>query len=43
VVWDPGRHLENNDSYNLFAALGDLVLIGPTGTNAADLVLVAVG
>jgi len=29
--------LENNDAYNFFAALGDLVITGPTGTNVNDL------
>lgn len=28
--------LENNDAYTFFAALGDLVVIGPTGTNVND-------
>jgi glycerate 2-kinase len=31
-------HLENNDSYAFFAALGDLVLTGPTNTNVNDLI-----
>jgi glycerate 2-kinase len=30
-------HLEANDAYPLFHALGDLVLTGPTGTNVTDL------
>jgi len=34
----PG-HLENNDAYPLFHALGDLVVTGPTGTNVADLAI----
>ncbi len=29
--------LDNNDSYALLAALGDLVVTGPTGTNVGDL------
>jgi glycerate 2-kinase len=29
--------LERNDSYSFFKALGDLVIIGPTGTNVADI------
>ena len=29
--------LENNDAYTFFAALGDLVVTGPTGTNVNDL------
>jgi len=32
-------HLENNDAYPLFQALGDLVVTGPTGTNVTDLVI----
>jgi len=36
---DPGAHLENNDAYPFFDALGDLVVTGPTGTNVADLVI----
>lgn len=36
---DPGAHLENNDAYPFFEALGDLVVTGPTGTNVADLVI----
>jgi glycerate 2-kinase len=29
--------LDRNDCYNFFKALGDLVIIGPTGTNVADI------
>ena len=36
---DPGAHLENNDAYPFFEALGDLVVTGPTGTNVADLAI----
>ena len=28
--------LENNDAYSFFKALGDLVVVGPTGTNVND-------
>jgi len=35
----PGAHLENNDAYPFFRALGDLVVTGPTGTNVADLAI----
>jgi glycerate-2-kinase len=31
------RHLDDNDSYAFFRALGDLVITGPTGTNVGDL------
>lgn len=34
---DPLVSLLNNDSYHFFAALGDLVMTGPTGTNVNDL------
>jgi glycerate 2-kinase len=33
---DAQAMLENNDAYSFFAALGDLVVIGPTGTNVND-------
>ncbi len=32
-------HLEGNDAYPLFHALGDLVVTGPTGTNVTDLAI----
>jgi glycerate 2-kinase len=34
---DPVAHLENNDAYPFFDALGDLIRTGPTGTNVNDL------
>ncbi len=36
------RRLANNDSYNFFAALKDLILTGPTGTNVMDIHLILV-
>ena len=36
---DPVAHLENNDAYPFFRALGDLIVTGPTGTNVADLAI----
>ena len=33
---DPGTLLANNDAYGLFAALGDLLIRGPTLTNVND-------
>ena len=33
----PIRSLENNDAYGFFAALGDLIRTGSTGTNVGDL------
>jgi hydroxypyruvate reductase len=35
---DPQKHLDANDSYAFFSALGDLVTTGPTGTNVNDLI-----
>jgi hydroxypyruvate reductase len=37
---DPVDHLARNDAYPLFAALGDLIVTGPTGTNVCDLAFV---
>lgn len=34
---DPAAYLARNDAYPLFAALGDLLLPGPTATNVNDL------
>lgn len=39
---DAHAALRNNDSYPLLAALGDLILTGPTQTNVNDLMLVVV-
>jgi hydroxypyruvate reductase len=39
---DPAARLAENDSYPLFATLGDLVVTGPTNTNLLDLYLVVV-
>jgi glycerate 2-kinase len=33
---DPAKRLAENDSYGFFAALGDLLLTGPTLTNVND-------
>jgi glycerate-2-kinase len=33
---DPTLFLNNNDSFNFFSALDDLVRTGPTGTNVGD-------
>ena len=33
----PDGFLANNDAYRFFAALGDLIHTGPTGTNVGDL------
>lgn len=37
---DPDTYLRNNDSHTFFAALGDLVVTGPTGTNVGDIQVV---
>jgi glycerate 2-kinase len=37
---DADEFLANNDSYNLFRALDDLIITGPTNTNVNDLVVV---
>lgn len=39
---DVEAHLEENDSYAVFDALGDLVRTGPTGTNVRDVALLLV-
>ena len=40
---DAGRALADNDAYPFFAALDDLIITGPTGTNVMDVPLVLVG
>lgn len=40
---DPHAALGRNDAYRFFEALGDLVIIGPTGTNVADIFVGLVG
>ena len=37
------RHLENNDSYNYFKKLNQLIYTGPTGTNVMDIFLFFLG
>jgi hydroxypyruvate reductase len=39
---DPQAALKRNDAYEFFKALGDLVIIGPTGTNVADVMIALV-
>lgn len=39
---EPGQHLQRNDSYPFFAALQDLLITGPTGTNVMDIHLLLV-
>ena len=38
----PEEHLLNNDSYNFFRQLGDLIFTGPTGTNVNDVTILIV-
>ncbi|MBI4603214.1 MAG: DUF4147 domain-containing protein [Planctomycetes bacterium] len=40
---DPGRSLDDNDSYAFLDASGDLLRTGATGTNVADLQVLLVG
>ncbi len=37
---DPADHLARNDAYPFFAALGDLIITGPTGTNVNDMAFI---
>jgi hydroxypyruvate reductase len=39
----PQRHLADNDAYSLFAALGDMVVTGPTYTNVNDFRAILIG
>jgi hydroxypyruvate reductase len=36
---DPAAALKHNDAYNLFDSIGDLLRVGPTGTNVTDLMI----
>jgi len=38
---DPEEYLRNNDSYQYFSKLKDLVITGPTGTNVNDIAILA--
>lgn len=40
---DPAARLADNDAYSLFAALGDLVVTGPTRTNVNDFRVILIG
>ena len=39
----PERFLSNNDAHAFFAALGDLIITGPTDTNVGDLQVLLIG
>src|SRR3989449_10349095 len=38
---DPEEYLRNNDSYQYFSKLKDLIITGPTGTNVNDIAILA--
>ncbi len=40
---DPANFLQNNDSYNFFQKLDDLLMTGPTNTNVMDLRIMLIG
>jgi glycerate 2-kinase len=40
---DPAEYFEQNNTYELFSRLGDLIHTGPTGTNVGDLQVVLIG
>jgi hydroxypyruvate reductase len=40
---DAKSYLKRSDSYPFFAALDDLLITGPTGTNVMDIYMVLVG
>jgi hydroxypyruvate reductase len=40
---DPALCLEQNDAYSAFAAVGDLLVTGPTGTNVNDFRAILIG
>jgi glycerate 2-kinase len=40
---DAGNYLERSDAYSFFAALGDAIITGPTGTNVRDLRILLAG
>lgn len=40
---DPWDHLQRNDSYPFFEALGDLLMTGPTRTNVMDVRIMLIG
>ncbi len=38
----PSVYLNNNDSYNFFSKIGQLIKTGPTGTNVMDIIIILV-
>ena len=41
--WDPHATLDDNNSYPLLQDIGDLLRLGPTGTNVNDLLVLLIG
>ena len=39
---DPGRYLTDNNSYDFFSQLGDLIVTGATGTNVNDISVIVI-
>jgi len=39
---NPEKYLAENDSYNFFSELKDLIFTGPTGTNVNDISIIVV-
>jgi hydroxypyruvate reductase len=42
IGMDARAYLANNDAYNFFEPLGDLLMTGPTGTNVNDISLIII-
>jgi hydroxypyruvate reductase/glycerate 2-kinase len=40
---NPEEYLNNNDSYNFFKKIDELLITGPTGTNVMDIQIVVIG
>ena len=43
IGFEPQKNLQDNDSYPVFEALGDLIKTGPTGTNVMDVHMLLAG
>ena len=43
IGMDARAYLANNDAYNFFQPLGDLLMTGPTGTNVNDVTILLIG
>ena len=42
-IGEPGRYLDDNNTYAFFERTGDLIRTGPTSTNVGDLQVVLIG